>query len=483
VARYVPNYVAPANRTTLRAAATLPKDAKNPILILSASGMDVQDNAASPTTSQYWTKIPAHGSITLKGVVPGTYRVTIYADGVFGSYTKDNVTLALGRSSPFPVPVTWGDDPSAYEVWRIGNPDHSAGEFRHGYSKDTRHKLGLQEYRVFHGAYNFWRDFPDGVVYRIGTSTPERDWNYVHWSGGNSTWTVVWDMATVLPPEPGRAPPAQLADPRVAAPKGKPAPALEDSAPPPAGSGGGWSPPGSSPGSSSELSGANRPPRPPGAPMSPSGWIDSNPSGNSPASPLSWSTPNAPFKAPSSTQPFGVPKWPGNLPVAQQPSSFGGGNTDGDLGANPWDGEPQSGQGNRPGPSSTHPNVNNNGGNGAGSDVASSWLRSVNMPLTPGSAVDTVLSNKKLAGELDKNDADADADHVDSSSPRVKRRQKRQDMEDKTATLTVQAAGVRTAAGNEHVFGPGINMSTNKYANLDVTATLNGQPIGVWTIP
>jgi hypothetical protein len=97
-------------------------------------------------------------------------------------------------------------------------------------------------------------------------------------------------------------------------------------------------------------------------------------------------------------------------------------------------------------------------------------------------AVDSVLSREESAKELYQNHI-GDEDRIDSSSRKMKRRHKRQDTDDKVATLTIQAAGVRTAAGNEHVFAPGLNMSNNKYANLDVTAALNGQSIGVWTIP
>jgi hypothetical protein len=51
----------------------------------------------------------------------------------------------------------------------------------------------------------------------------------------------------------------------------------------------------------------------------------------------------------------------------------------------------------------------------------------------------------------------------------------------KRAVLTVQAAGVRTTVGNEHVHQPGSPLEP--YSNLNVTAALNGQSIGVWTIP
>lgn len=132
-------------------------------------------------------------------VVPGTYRLTIYASGIFGEYIQDNITI---KSAETPITAaTWREETSGTrELWRLGTPDHSSGEFRHGFAKDETHTQKPQEYRVVWLAYDFLKDFREGVRYRIGRSRPERDWNYVHWSefggkGGEnvSDWHIFWD--------------------------------------------------------------------------------------------------------------------------------------------------------------------------------------------------------------------------------------------------------------------------------------------------
>jgi rhamnogalacturonan endolyase len=193
-AKHVPGYVPPSSRVSFTAQITLPKKSIEGYLVLSASGMDVQDNAGVPNAYQYWTKISSNGAVSINDVVPGIYRVTLYADGVFGTWTQDNVRVGAGTFSS-QVKAQWKEESHGIELWRIGTPDHSAGEFRHGYEIDKTHRMGLQEYRIFHGAYDFNRDFPKGVQYRIGKSRPDRDWNYVQWGNSKSgTWRVLWTM-------------------------------------------------------------------------------------------------------------------------------------------------------------------------------------------------------------------------------------------------------------------------------------------------
>jgi rhamnogalacturonan endolyase len=195
VSNYVTNYVPPSRRNTFSALIQLPNRARKATLILSASGLDVQDNAEKPDAFQYWTGLDSHGRAEIKNVVPGTYRVTVYADDVFGQFTKDNVVITNTLSPQTTFKATWDEENAGTELWRLGIPDHSAGEFRHGYAIDKSHRMGLQEYRIFYGAFDFDKDFPQGITYRIGSSKPERDWNYVQWASGNSsTWFVIWNM-------------------------------------------------------------------------------------------------------------------------------------------------------------------------------------------------------------------------------------------------------------------------------------------------
>jgi rhamnogalacturonan endolyase len=194
-AEHVPNYHPPSQRSSFTASIKLPSRAKKSTIILSVSGFDVQDNTEKPHAYQYWATLDDQGKARIKDIVPGTYRITIYADDVFGQFIQDNVVISPPPAATTYFTTTWTEESAGLELWRLGTPDHSAGEFRHGYTRDTTHRYGLQEYRIFYGAYTFNADFPSGVHYRIGRSKPERDWNYVQWAAGNSnTWYVEWKL-------------------------------------------------------------------------------------------------------------------------------------------------------------------------------------------------------------------------------------------------------------------------------------------------
>jgi rhamnogalacturonan endolyase len=202
VAPFVSGYISPSKRGKFRGKLSLPKEAKNAIAILSASEIDVQDNAASPNSYQYWSKINSEGEVTIPMVVPGIYRMTIQAAGVFGEYIQDNIEITGGKSTPTnAVTASWKEESHGQEAWRIGMPDQSAGDYRHGFAKDKAHPRAPEEYRIFWGAYDFQKDFPSGVRFKVGESVEGRDWNYVHWSefngrgGGNvSDWRVIWSQ-------------------------------------------------------------------------------------------------------------------------------------------------------------------------------------------------------------------------------------------------------------------------------------------------
>ncbi|KAF8425321.1 galactose mutarotase-like domain-containing protein [Tirmania nivea] len=181
IAKYVPGYVPTSRRGSLAGEINLPKSAKNPVAVLSASGMHFQDNAAAPHEFQYWTNINAKtGQFQFKRVVDGKYRLTVYADGVFGEFFVDGVVVKAGKVTPIRG-LQWKEESSGNEIWRIGIPDRSSGEFRHGNKRDETHPIGLKEHTIYWGAYSFQTDFPQGVNYTVGASNPATDLNYVHW--------------------------------------------------------------------------------------------------------------------------------------------------------------------------------------------------------------------------------------------------------------------------------------------------------------
>jgi len=113
-------------------------------------------------------------------VAAGEYRLTVYADGIFGDFIKSGVVVAAGETTT--TSVVWKEESAGNELWRLGTPDKSSGEFRHGVTPSSLTPLAPPEYLIFWGAYDFPNDFPQGVNYTIGVSDPKKDWNYVHWS-------------------------------------------------------------------------------------------------------------------------------------------------------------------------------------------------------------------------------------------------------------------------------------------------------------
>lgn len=74
------------------------------------------------------------------------------------------------------------EESARVEVWRLGIPDESSEEFRHGNVRDTTHPSHPPEYMIYWGAYDWVDDFPQGINYTTGKSDPAVDFNTVHWS-------------------------------------------------------------------------------------------------------------------------------------------------------------------------------------------------------------------------------------------------------------------------------------------------------------
>jgi rhamnogalacturonan endolyase len=211
IAPKVLNYVPTSNRTTWKIKADLPPNAKNPIAVLAQNGVDFQDNVFDTKAYQYWVNIGANGEAEIPMVKAGVYRLTIYADGIFGRYTQDNINIAVGETQT--TIAKWREETSGTEIFRIGTPDMSSGEFLHGYERNETLANKPEQYRAYWGAYDFPTDFPNGVRFKVGQSNVAKDFNYVHWSffggkanykrpqpyygtGDVNNWTVAFDVTT-----------------------------------------------------------------------------------------------------------------------------------------------------------------------------------------------------------------------------------------------------------------------------------------------
>ncbi|KAI2483956.1 Polysaccharide lyase family 4 protein [Pyrenophora tritici-repentis] len=214
IAHHVPNLVPTSQRGTFNATIRLPSGAENAIAILTASGHDFQDNVFDPTAYQYWTEIPlvtntTSQHITIPRVKAGSYRLTIYATSIFGDYTHDNITITPGATTSLSN-LTWAPDSAGKELFRIGTPDKSSGEYLHGTTASPTHPLLTEEYRLYWAAYDYITDFPNGVTYRVGHDDVSTALNYVHWAvyGGKANserpvsvpehqynWTILFEVS------------------------------------------------------------------------------------------------------------------------------------------------------------------------------------------------------------------------------------------------------------------------------------------------
>lgn len=159
---------------------------------------------------QYWADIDPHtGEVHIPQVKEDNYRLTVYAAGIFGNYIQEHVTVCAGETTE--THAYWEAESAGTELWRIGYPDKSSGEYRHGYERDPTHPLHPPEYLIYWAAYDFPNDFPDGVNFRVGESDESQDLNYVHWSvyggyansqrteqyegdGDVNNWTIAFDV-------------------------------------------------------------------------------------------------------------------------------------------------------------------------------------------------------------------------------------------------------------------------------------------------
>ena len=138
---------------------------------------------------QYWTQADADGRFTIPNARPGSYSLYAFNNGILGAFSRANVTIQAGKTTSLGS-LAWTPVRYGRQLWDIGIPDRSAGEFRHG---DHYWQWGL---------YNLYpQEFPNDVDYVIGKSDYHRDWNYAQpprpdGKGGykSTTWKIRFQM-------------------------------------------------------------------------------------------------------------------------------------------------------------------------------------------------------------------------------------------------------------------------------------------------
>jgi hypothetical protein len=159
---------------------------------------------------QYWADISSNGTATFTGVVPGTYRLSVYDLGKWGEYRQDGIVVTANNPTTVSA-ITFQPenfaDATGETVFTIGTPDRSAHEFLHGHNTTTGN-----DDREFYGNWNYWADFAanqGAVVYyatAVGGTPATNDltkWNYNHW--GTSFDPGLYDPNVATPPTGGTA--------------------------------------------------------------------------------------------------------------------------------------------------------------------------------------------------------------------------------------------------------------------------------------
>jgi rhamnogalacturonan endolyase len=151
---------------------------------------------------EFWVRGTPDGRFTIPNVRAGTYELHAIADGVLGEYAKADITVGAGGTVDLGK-LDWKPVRYGKQLWQIGIPNRSAGEFLRG--DDHWHWGEYVEYAKL---------FPNDVNFTIGKSDYRKDW-FIYQvphdedlpdllgkgKGRETPWTVNFAMAKA--PAPG----------------------------------------------------------------------------------------------------------------------------------------------------------------------------------------------------------------------------------------------------------------------------------------
>jgi autotransporter-associated beta strand protein len=181
-------YVPSTARGDVTATATSPAGwNSNPygnLVILADNDVNFQN---SNLGDEYWGYInPATNQVSIPGVVPGTYRLSITELGQWGETRLNNVPVNANLNTILQG-VKFTPENFGTSIWTIGTPDRSSQEFEYGNVGN-----GGPANNNFLGAYDYWGGLanspvPGAVVYyatAVG-STPATNnlnaWPFNYW--------------------------------------------------------------------------------------------------------------------------------------------------------------------------------------------------------------------------------------------------------------------------------------------------------------
>ena len=163
----LPGWTPRADRSTVSGIARIPGVHRwdGAVAVLSDNRTPMQDTVLG---YNYWSDIERGGRFEIDHVRPGTYRLTLYGDGIWGEHVIDDVEIGAGQHVRLGA-MQWETEEHGQTVFQIGSPNRTSVEFRNG-----------AQFRQYGLYQQFHEDFPDGVTYTVGESD-ESDWNYIQY--------------------------------------------------------------------------------------------------------------------------------------------------------------------------------------------------------------------------------------------------------------------------------------------------------------
>ncbi|HVX83518.1 MAG TPA: polysaccharide lyase family protein [Phycisphaerae bacterium] len=113
---------------------------------------------------QFWTLATPDGQFSIPNVLPGTYTLHAFADGVLGEFAKADITVEAGKPLDLDS-LTWTPVRHGKQLWDIGVANRNASEF---FMADHSTDLDI--------ALQYARLYPDDITYIIGKSDFHKDW-------------------------------------------------------------------------------------------------------------------------------------------------------------------------------------------------------------------------------------------------------------------------------------------------------------------
>ncbi|HVT83352.1 MAG TPA: polysaccharide lyase family protein [Phycisphaerae bacterium] len=158
---------------------------------------------------EFWVKASDDGTFAIPNVRPGTYTMHAFADGVLGEFVKTDVQIDSGKNLDMGS-VPWTPVRKGKQIWEIGIPNHSSGEFFKG---DVYWTPGIgAQYATL---------FPDDITFTIGKSDIAKDWFFQHVPHAEGTPPANAGRGMGTPAVNGRATPRNIQFTMATAPKGK----------------------------------------------------------------------------------------------------------------------------------------------------------------------------------------------------------------------------------------------------------------------